>query len=268
MWLAYLPFLFFLSFSLRAQEGTDRFGEGSAAGERKTLTAGGVEYAFRWCPAGTFTMGSPEKESDREDDEQRHPVKLTRGFWLLESEVTQGMWDNVMGSTSGRTTPNLGEGPEYPIYTVDWNEAVEFCAKLSELSGESITLPTEAQWEYACRAGSDKPSSGSGELNEMGWYWSNSVLTTHKVKQKDPNAWGLYDMHGNVWEWCSDWYGDYDESVQADPQGPESGSIRVGRGGGWGSLARGCRSANRDGDVPSCRSGILGFRPALVPAAE
>ncbi|MBQ4143943.1 MAG: SUMF1/EgtB/PvdO family nonheme iron enzyme [Thermoguttaceae bacterium] len=244
------------------------------AGDRQVWTSNGIKYAFRWCPAGSFLMGSPEDEPDRDDDETQHRVTLTRGFWMLETEVTQAMWKSVMGTSISQqrdkentSWPLYGEGSDYPMYYVSWEECRSFCEKLSSQLGLTVSLPTEAQWEYACRAGTT--GAYAGDLGEMGWYWDNSGGGTHPVGQKKPNAWGLYDMHGNVEEWCQDWY-DYDyytESPTSDPTGPSSGSSRVYRGGGWYYYARSCRSAVRDGFTPDSRSRSLGFRPVLASPA-
>ncbi|MBE6426739.1 MAG: hypothetical protein E7029_12310, partial [Planctomycetaceae bacterium] len=227
------------------------------AGMRFVLECDGIEYAFRWCPPGTFLMGSPSSEPRREDDETQHRVTLTRGFWMLETEVTQAMWKSVMG-----TDPSHVKGSQNPVECVSWDDCQEFCGKLSSKLELTVSLPTEAQWEYACRAGTT--GAYAGDLDEMGWYWDNSGSKTHPVGEKKPNAWGLYDMHGNVWEWCQDWYGSYSTSPTSDPTGPSSGSFRVGRGGGWGSLAQFCRSALRYGSAPDSRYGSLGFRPVLA----
>ena len=251
-------------------------GEGATAGERKTLTVKGIDYTFRWCPAGEFTMGSPESEEGHGDDEKAHTVRLTHGFWLLETEVTQAMWESVMGATveeqamQGTSSHSLfGKGPAYPICFVSWEESVEFCRKLSDLTGERVQLPTEAQWEYACRAGSAGAYGGSGQLDEMGWYTDNSESVLHAVKEKAPNAWGLYDMHGNITEWCADWHCDYDtETVQVDPTGHSTGIVRVIRGGSWYNNAEACRSAFRYFGIPTERHNMVGFRPVLIPAGD
>ncbi|MBQ7188204.1 MAG: formylglycine-generating enzyme family protein [Kiritimatiellae bacterium] len=226
------------------------------AGEVKTLTLpGGAEMRFRWCPAGTFTMGSPESEDGRDGDETQHQVTLTRGFWLGETPVTQKQWKSVMGDN-----PSVFKGANLPVEEVSWNDCQEFIQKVNAALNCGARLPTEAEWEYACRAGTSGAYGGTGELDEMGWYDKNSGDKTHPVGQKKPNAWGLYDMHGNVWEWCSDWYGDYPSGSVTDPTGPSSGSSRVLRGGSWGCNARDCRSASRGRDYPGFRDYYGGFR--------
>ena len=231
-----------------------------------------VEYAFRWCPAGTFMMGSPTSEEERQDDETQHQVTLSRGFWMLETQVTQEMWTSVMGSN-----PSKFKGNKLPVETVSWNDCQEYIKKLNALladtpgapAGFMFSLPTEAQWEYACRAGTTTVYSfgdtlsleqaniinfanmGGGQMSEVGKY--------------PANAWGLYDMHGNVCEWCQDWYGDYPSGAVTDPVGPPSGSNRVVRGGGSGNDAKYCRSAFRNnGDPLSIRFVSLGLRLSLV----
>ncbi|MBQ4142523.1 MAG: SUMF1/EgtB/PvdO family nonheme iron enzyme [Thermoguttaceae bacterium] len=248
------------------------------AGERMVKTVDGIEYAFRWCPAGSFLMGSPSSESGRDSDETQHSVTLTRGFWMLETEVTQAMWQSVMGTSIRQQRDKVdtswslaGEGSDYPMYFVSWEECRSFCEKLSEKLGLTVSLPTEAQWEYACRAGTT--GAYAGDLGEMGWYDEEDTGSTHPVGQKKPNAWGLYDMHGNVWEWCQDKYGSnyYTESPTSDPCNLDSSEPwRVYRGGCWLCDAQGCRSAIRsafwpdDRFTPDCRSNNLGFRPVLA----
>ncbi len=262
---------------------TVSFGKGSSAGEKKTLTVNGVDFTFCWCPPGEFMMGSPRSEDGHNDSEKQHRVRLTKGFWLLESEVTQEMWKSVMGTSiqdlftqeERRTRHELDPpsveflGAKKPMWFVNWGECQDFCGKLGALTGQKIVLPTEAQWEYACRAGTAGPYAGTGDLDDMGWYGKNSGGRLHEVKGKKANAWGLYDMHGNVWEWCSDWYDNeyYWESPENDPTGPSEGSNRVLRGGAWGHLAGDCRSAIRDlvWRELYVRFDYLGFRPALIP---
>ena len=209
------------------------------AGERMVKTVDGIEYAFRWCPHGTFMMGSPKEEICRFFNEAQHSVTLTKGFWILETEVTQAMWLSVRGMISC-----YFDGANRPVECVSWENCQKFCQELSDEIGMKISLPTEAQWEYACRAGTTGPYAGN--LDEMGWYSNNSNNETHPVGQKKPNAWGLYDMHGNVWEWCQDWYDDnYPIGAVTDPTGPNNGSRYVVRGGGW-----------TDNHIGDCRSAI------------
>ena len=192
-----------------------------------------------------------------------HKVKLTKGFWMLETQVTQAMWQSVMGSN-----PSLFKGDRNPVECMSWNYCQEFCKKLSQKLGQQVQLPTEAQWEYACRAGTT--GDYAGNLDEMAWYSSNSGSTTHAVGQKKPNAWGLYDMHGNVWEWCSDYYDEnyYSKSPTSDPENTAASSNRVFRGGSWDYYAVHCRSAFRSGCGPECRYILLGLRVLLVPSQD
>ncbi len=233
--------------------------EGFAAGQKHNF--GGVECA--WCTPGTFQMGSSEEE-DGFDDETLHTVMLTHGFWLSDHQTTQQEYKVVMGSN-----PSRSKGSDQPVEQVNWDEATEFCRRLTILhqqveatpKGWAWRLPTEAEWEYAARAGT--PGPRHGQLDAIAWHSGNSGNEPHPVKQKAPNAWGLYDMIGNVWEWCSDCHGDYPSGVVTDPTGPSSGSNRVSRGGSWYYGARLCRSALRRGYGHGLRSNNLGFRPAL-----
>jgi len=220
---------------------------GKTAGETTTITLpGGVTMEMVWCPPGTFTMGS-----DDGDDSARpvHQVTLTKGFWMGKTEVTQAQWKSVMGNN-----PSYFKGDDLPVESVSWNDCQKFCQKTG------LQLPTEAQWEYACRAGSTGPYSGTGEVDEMGWYDNNSGGKTNPVGKKQPNAWGLYDMHGNVMEWCADWYEDYSKGAVTDPQGPSSGEDRVRRGGSWISYDIDCASSYRDYCDPSDADDNYGFR--------
>lgn len=253
------------------------FGKGNKAGDKKTLTVKSIDYTFCWCPPGEFLMGSPKTEAGRDDDEVQHLVKLTQGFWLLETEVTQQMWESVMGTTIQEQQkkesvcgPLRGVGPRYPMYYVSWEEAKAFCCRLGELSGLKIVLPTEAQWEYACRAGSTGAHGETDDLDQTIWCSDNSSHTSHEVKSKDPNAWGLYDMLGNVWEWCSDWYDkDYYTTPQnSDPAGPSEGNTKVDRGGSWIDDKRINRSGNRSWNIAEYRIGNVGFRLCLIPTDE
>jgi formylglycine-generating enzyme required for sulfatase activity len=227
-----------------------------------------VGIKLKLIPAGTFTMG--EAGSSNESNEKPHRVTLTRPFYMGVHEVTNAQWKQVMGSV-----PSQRKDDDLPVEQVSWDDTVEFCRKLSAVpeerrAGRVYRLPTEAEWEYACRAGTTmKYSFGDDEtlLGDYGWFTDNSARQTHPVGQKKPNAWGLYDMHGNVWEWCSDWHGQYPDGVVTNPQGPSSGSLRVRRGGGWISAAWDCRSADRAGIIPSYRGSYLGIRLALSPSA-
>ena len=268
------------------------------AGDRKVETVDGIAYAFRWCPPGEFMMGSPEDEPGRADDETQHRVKLTKGFWMLETPVTQAMWLSVMGEN-----PSEFEGERNPVENVSWDDCQEFCRKLSlKLGDQSVRLPTEAQWEYACRAGSTtalpngpieiKGANNAPELDPIAWYGGNSSqgftgssdydsrewdetqylggpCGTHPVGQKAANAWGLYDMIGNVWEWCSDYYDAeyYGKSPICDPENQADSLDRVFRGGSWDSTAEACRSALRFWSEPDDRDAGLGFRVVLVPGS-
>ena len=223
---------------------------------------GGTECV--WCPPGQFMMGSPTSEQGRYADEVQHEVVLTRGFFLAETECTQGQWEAVMGGN-----PSCFKGTERPVEQVSWEEAVEYCRKLTAkqhaegilADGWEWRLPTEAEWEYSARAGTI--GARYGKLETIAWYNKNSEGQTHPVSQKTANAWGLYDMIGNVWEWCSDRYGEYPTGSVTDPTGPSSGSRRVSRGGCWISGAGLARSAIRCRDDPGGRNNDLGFRPAL-----
>lgn len=228
---------------------TDDGEGGGTSGSVKTKTItlpGGMKMEMVWCPPGTFMMGSPAPdalygrggEKDRDDDEEQHQVTLTKGFWMAKTEVTQEQFISVMGNN-----PSEQKGEKLPVENVSWEVCREFCQKTG------LELPTEAEWEYACRAGSTGPYAGNGRLNDMGWYDGNSEGKTHPVGQKRPNAWGLYDMHGNVMEWCADLYD------------ARLGDTRVLRGGCYRSYANLCRSANRI-DKHNCYwNDRWGFRP-------
>ena len=205
-------------------------------------------------PAGTFTMGSPEGEEGRRDNETQHPVTISKPFYMQTTEVTQGQWKEVMGTEPWKVQSFVKEGPDYAATYVSWDDAVAYCKKLSDKEGKTYRLPTEAEWEYACRAGTETAwSFGDDEkvLGDYAWYkenaWDFDEKYAHQVGLKIPNAFGLYDMHGNVYEWCHDYYEEvyYKQSPEQDPQGPASGSFRVLRGGSWSSGTRGTRSAGR-----------------------
>ena len=232
---------------------------------------------------GRFMMGSPGNESARDGDEKQHQVTLTEGFWLGKYEVTQKEWEDVMGNNPSNFKTS---GKRAPVEQVSWEEAKEFCKRLNERErkagrlpkGYEYSLPTEAQWEYACRAGTETPfafgsSLSSRQANFDGNYPYGGASKgpylekTTEVGSYSPNAWGLYDMHGNVYEWCEDWYGDYPAGPVTNPSGPPSGSSRVLRGGSWDDRALPCRSASRSRSAPSSRRNDIGFRLALSSAS-
>jgi formylglycine-generating enzyme required for sulfatase activity len=218
-------------------------------------------------PAGTFMMGSPETEGGRFFLETQHKVSITKAFYMQTTEVTQGQWKEVMGGTQQHI---IKRGANYPVVGVSWNDAVAYCEKLSEKEGKTYRLPTEAEWEYACRAGTKTAwSFGDNEavLGDYAWYRENARDIeedyAHLVGiKKRPNAFGLHDMHGNVQEWCYDYYGEdyYKQSPAHDPRGPASSSWRVSRGGAYLSSTPGTRSAKRNFSDERHWSGYVGFR--------
>ena len=243
-------------------------------------------------PAGKFTMGSPDSEANRSADEgPQHEVTISKPFYMGVHEVTQEQYQQVMG-----TNPSFFKGAANPVERVSWDDAMEFCRKLSEKTGRKVTLPTEAQWEYACRAGTTTAFNTGDELKasqanadftaaanpgpwEKALAWVRKVL---RIKAKTvgaetlpvggfpPNGFGLYDMHGNIWEWCADWYGEgyYANANNTDPTGPASGSMRVLRGGGWSDHPSICRSAFRNWGDPDARFCYFGFRVAVLPGLD
>jgi len=216
-------------------------------------------------PPGSFQMGSPENEEGRYIDEVLHEVTLTRGFEIADAAVTQAQWEAIMGNNPSGFKDSC---PEAPVEKVNWDDAVAWCAKLMEKHpGWDYRLPTEAQWEYACRAGTPGPwNLPSSKLDDLGWYDQKAGGKTHPVRQKRPNAWGLHDCHGNVWEWCADCFAPYSKGSVTDPTGP-SGGLRVLRGGCWLREARFCRSALRIRNVPGLRDALIGFRPVRMKKA-
>ena len=228
----------------------------------ETRTFFGIECV--WVPPGRFHMGSPAEEPGHETDEQAHLVTLTHGFWLGRYEVTRGQWRAVMGDTP--TAVEEGE-ESYPVDGVSWNDCQAFIAKLNTPHNNGFRLPAEAEWEYACRAnntGAYTFGDDSAKLADYAWFADNSDAKPHPVGQKQPNAWGLYDMHGNVLEWCQDWHGDYPSTRLIDPAGPATGICHVLHGGAWSSPPAACRAARRlvfiEGYFVDKR--VLGFRVA------
>jgi formylglycine-generating enzyme required for sulfatase activity len=233
----------------------------------ETLDLGnGISLELALVPAGKFTLGSWEHERLRGADEgPEHEVTFVRAFYVARYEVTQEQYQAVMGAN-----PSAAQGAKFPVEQVTWDEAQEFCRKASARTGKTVRLPTEAEWEHACRAGTEsRYSFGNDEsgLDDAAWYWNNSFKQTHAVGERKPNAWGLYDMHGNVWEWCQDFYGEYSAQSVRDPQGPAEGKYRVLRGGSWYTLAPFCRSAFRFYSLPTVRLGYVGFRVVATPVS-
>lgn len=280
-----------------------------------------INLEMRPIPAGVFVMGSPKDEPGRFGDETQHTVRISKPFWLGRTPVTHGVWRQIMGSDLAAEITEMGMDDPDPrkyegntdrdvaMYYVSWQGAVTFCRKLTEHArargslpdGYEYGLPTEAQWEYACRAGTKDatyagPMAIVGDFNApaldpIAWYGGNSAVGyrgagwfvgglagrqhpgdfagPRDVGLKQPNPWGLCDMLGNVWQWCSDWYGPYpaEGGAVVDPTGPGTGTIHVHRGGSWYSYAASCRAASRSRNVPGERFFNLGFRAALVPVA-
>ena len=237
-----------------------------------TIFKNPMGMSFVYIPAGTFEMGSPDDEFRRDKDERLHKVTITQGFYMQATEMTQRQWVKLMDKNPSHFGDREHRG--YPVENVTWVEVQEFIDKLNDRQDVvRYRLPTEAEWEYACRAGTstafyngDVPKSEEGEegysriLNEVAWYHHNSEQTTHPVALKKPNNWGLYDMHGNVWEWCSDWVSEYPVTPCVDPQGPEDGHARIRRGGSWSHFPMFCRAANRSWHDPHDSTADTGFR--------
>ena len=229
----------------------------------KKVITNSIDMKFVLIPAGTFTMGSSLDEPGRNDDEKQHEVRISKPFYLQATEVSQGQWKKVMGDNPSKFK-NCGD--DCPVENVYWEDAQKFIRKLNQMeSTNKFRLPTEAEWEYACRAGTETAYSFGDKmdkLGEYGWYLDNSERLTHPGGEKKPNAWGLYDMHGNVQEWCQDWYGDYSSNLVIDPKGPDKGYQRVLRGGSWSSSSRLVRSGLRSRSSPRHRINTRGFRVA------
>jgi len=259
------------STNLRVPDGwvsvSDQAGEDGWVTRAKEPESGTV---FRLIPSGQFKMGSPDAEPGREADETHHFVQITKPFYLAETETTQKQWERVMGSN-----PSRFQEARKPVERVSWLDAMEYCEEIG------VTLPTEAQWEYACRGGTrsaysfgkriteEQASFGGGKPKNGADDRPGRRMSTMPVRAFAPNAWGLHDMHGNVYEWCADWYGEYpdgtEEAPARDPVGPDSGETRVLRGGAWGSEPEFLRSAGRDDFGPGDRNAYFGFRAALTP---
>ena len=215
----------------------------------------GIELV--WCPPGTFVRALDGFFQGLEgSNETQHQVTLTRGFWIGKYPVTQTQWEAVMGEN-----PSEFKGHDNPVENVAWKDAKQFLAKL----GASYRLPFESEWEFAARAGTTTAycfGDDPAELGDYAWFKDNAGEKTHPVGQKKPNAWGIHDMHGNVWEWCQDWFGNYPADPVTDPFGPLFGTYRVSRGGGWTRPPVLCRSSSREAMPPDSRSSVQGFRVA------
>jgi len=244
---------------LQAQDAPKQF-IGNSIGMKLTLI-----------PAGEFQMGSPDSDSDAADREKpQHLVKITKPFYLGVYEVTQQQYEKVMGTCPWQGKDYVKEGVDYPAVYVNHDDAVEFCRRLSKQEGVEYRLPTEAEWEYACRAGTTTAYSFGDDASKLGqyaWHYKNALdigeKYAHRVGQKLPNPRGLYDMHGNVWEWCQDWSGLYgSEKVVSDPLGPAQGEYRVLRGGSIVFRSSLVRSAPRNANLPNRRNYFYGFRAA------
>lgn len=221
--------------------------------QKETLKANGISFNMLPVGHGTFTLGAPD-----DDENPVHEVTLSHDFYMCETEVTQALWTAVMGSN-----PSYFKGDNLPVDKVSWEDCQAFIKKLNSLTGKNFRLPTEAEWEY-CARGGDKSKgslySGGNDLDQVAWYSANSGNKPHPVATKKPNELGLYDMCGNVWEWCQDWYGPYSSDSQTDPTGPESAFYRIRRGGSWCNSADDCRVSARDYNIPEFRISYLGLR--------
>lgn len=228
-----------------------------------TVRVGNVSFDMIKVEAGSFAMGcTSEQGGDCYNSETPyHRVTISRDYYIGKFEVTQELWEAVMGNN-----PSRWKAFDRPVENVTWNDAQKFCAELSRMTGRQFRLPTEAEWEYAARGGKKSTNakySGSSSISNVAWYGDNSGGQTHSVGKLRPNELGIYDMSGNVWEWCYDWYGSYDSASQIDPMGPSSGSCRVLRGGSWYNDARSCRVSDRYDYGPGDRDGNRGFRLVL-----
>lgn len=236
----------------------------SAPRELSIEVSPGLVMEFVLISPGNFVMGSDPDEGDG-DEKPQHRVTISHAYWMGKYEVTQAQWKAIMG-----TDPSHFKGPNLPVETVSWKECQTFLAKLSQKTGRTFSLPTEAQWEYACRAGTTTPWSFGAQpelAEEFGWVGTNAQEKTHPVGTKKPNPWGLYDMHGNVWEWCADGYiNPYPAGEVVDPFGSLDGHPPIVRGGGWSEHPVNLRSAYRNcNGEPDGKTDGIGFRCAMLP---
>ena len=251
------------------------------AQEDITIKVGNVSFVMKYVEGDRYIMGAQRVghqwenfDSEAMDDETPPHYVTLSSFYMGETEVTQALWRAVMGSTveqqrdkANPDWPLRGVGDEYPMYFVSWEDCQAFVAKLNTLTNKTFRLPTEAEWEYAARGGKKSKGgkyAGSKHMSLAGWYYVNSASNTHPVKEKAANELGLYDMSGNVWEWCGDWYGDYGRNAQTNPQGPDEGQERVLRGGGWAYYAPRCRVSFRYKYSPEHSNSSYGFRLVML----
>ena len=254
----YLMLLVALVASCKNDGGSSNPADDPSESDGLEITVDGVSFKMIKVEGGTFQMGS---ENGDEDEQPIHSVTLS-GYYIGETEVTQALWQTVMGSN-----PSEIKGDNLPVERVSWDACQEFISKLNQKTGRRFALPTEAQWEFAARGGNKSRGyeySGSNNIDDVAWYTDNSSEQTHPVSTKMANELGLYDMSGNVSEWCADCYGDYSSSSQTDPVGPETGSNRVLRGGSWHGDGRYCRSTYRYINYPDIRYYYNGFRLVLL----
>ena len=238
-------------------------GSSSPSGNTITIPVkNGINIEMVKVEAGSFNMGAtPEMQDPLEDEKPVHRVTLTNNYYIGKYEVTQALWKIVMGSN-----PSDFKGDDLPVETVSWNDCQDFISKLNAMTGKRFRLPTEAEWEYAARGGKKSRGyqySGSNTIGDVAWYAGNRSSMTHAVGTKQPNELGIYDMTGNVWEWCQDWYGSYSSSPQTNPTGDVRGLFRVRRGGCWDFPAGSCRSSFRGSFTPGNRDFNLGLRLVL-----
>ena len=246
-----------------------------------SLTIGDIKQVFRWIHPGRLVMGSPQTEPQRIDDETQHKVILNQGFWLAETCCTQALWMAVLGSGEN---PSHFIGEQKPVEKISWDDSQQFIEQLNRRSAQpdsttgdaQFRLPTETEWEYACRAGTTTPFSFGENITTEEVNYDGDIPyangpegkfreATMDVKSLPENPWGLFEMHGNVWEWCQDWFADYPQREVVNPVGPKEGSSRVIRGGSWGNYGSGCRSACRYCSEPDSRLGYVGVRLAWGP---
>ena len=249
------------TFTVNRQNRSFHFAMTEKVNQNLTIRVGNVNFAMVKVSGGTFTMGATSEMTEPwGDEEPTHQVTLS-SYYIGETEVTQALWKAVMGSN-----PSRFKGDDLPVEQVSWNDCQTFISRLNSLTGKNFRLPTEAEWEFAARGGNQSrytQYSGSSYIEDVAWYKGNSGSKTHPVKTKQPNELGIYDMTGNVYEWCQDWFGSYSSYAQTNPTGASSGYFRVNRGGGWRYSPRTCRSAYRGYNTPGESNEDFGLRLAL-----